>query len=68
MPRASAGYRTRVKPAPVEDVSRRGRHTLQDVADLVLVQGYTREYAYRKTEFTKDQIDRFLDYQEKLHA
>jgi hypothetical protein len=36
--------------------------TLEDVADLVEVQGYSAEYAARKTGFTLAQVESFLRY------
>jgi len=50
----------------VEDITVQRGYTLADVADLVLVQGYSREHAQRKTQFPMDQINRYLDYQESL--
>lgn len=36
--------------------------TLADVADLVEVQGYSAEYAARRTGFTLAQVESFLRY------
>ena len=62
----TATRRPRRPVAPVEDITVQRGYTLADVADLVLVQGYSREHAQRKTQFPMDQINRYLDYQESL--
>ena len=42
--------------------------TLEDVADLVEVQGYSAEYAARRTGFTLAQVESFLRYRTRVVA
>lgn len=40
--------------------------TLEDVADLVEVQGYSADYAARRTGFTLAQVESFLRYRTRV--
>ena len=46
----------------VVDTSSRGEWTLADVADLVERQGYSADYAARRTGFTLAQVQSYLGY------
>ncbi len=70
MARRTTGKGSVPSDGEVVDASTRGdlKWTLEDVADLVENQGYSADYAARKTGFTLAQVESFLRYRTRAAA